>query len=200
MMPQFYLLAKISWGTNTSPSESVAKLGWPPTWTVECAVNSPRVPGAGFVTQYPCPPQSAVTHSCSWIAPCIILALALFGTVIAKISRAAALFTVHPVISTSTVAVTSGYITAAMLCASTLLTTVVTIVTRSTPVLAGVTIVTRWTGARKGAIGFRTGATIQARVGRAAIVLTAWTMVSMVTVTEFFSYVIRQADPVAIHD
>lgn len=200
MMPPFYSLAKISWGTNAFPCESMAKLGWLPTWTVECAVNSPHVPGAGLVTHCPCPPQSAVTQPCFSITWCIILTLALLGTIVAKISRAATLFTVCPMISTSAVAVASDYITTAMLCALAPLTAVVTVVTRFTWVLTGVTMVTRWTGARKGAIGLRAGAAIKARVWWAAIVLTAGTMVTMVTVTELFSYVIGQVLSVTIYD
>ena len=68
-------------------------------------------------------------------------------------------------ISASAVAVTSGYITTAMMSALALLTAVVTIVTRFAWVLTGVTMVTRWTGARIGAIDLRAATTVKARVG-----------------------------------
>lgn len=74
------------------------------------------------------------------------------------------MFTVRPVVSAFAVAVTSHYITTAMLCALALLTAVVTMVTRFAWVLTGVAMVTRFTGARKGAIGLRTAAAIKARV------------------------------------
>ena len=71
---------------------------------------------------------------------------------------------VLPVVSASAAAVTSYYITTTMLCALTPLSAAVTIVTRFAWVLTGVTMVTRWTGARKGAIGLRAAAAIKARV------------------------------------
>ena len=137
------LLSVISLQANAVPCKSVTKRGRLLTRTVLGAVDTPRIKWAGLIAHLSSPPCSTVTRPQFRITWFTVLALTSLRTVVTKIPRTADLFAACPMITSPAMAITRGYITAAMLRATTFIRAIETIVTWFASMLAGIAIVAK---------------------------------------------------------